>query len=61
MPHWLLVLAACAAAAAPVLASDLPGKWAALGPVLLALAGIAKSLLSTPQAPPAGPPAGGAS
>lgn len=58
LPHWLLVLAACVAAAAPVLASDLPGKWAALGPVALALGGIAKALLSGPQDPPAGPNGG---
>jgi len=60
LPHWLLVLAACVAAAAPILASDLPAKWAALAPVALALAGIAKALLSAPQDPPSPPPAGGA-
>ena len=59
LPHWLLVLAACVAAAAPVLASDLPSKWASLGPVALSLAMVCKSLLSPPQDPPA--PPGGAS
>ena len=61
LPHWLLVLLACVVAAAPVLASDLPAKWASLGPVALALGMVAKSLLSAPQDPPAGPPQGGAS
>ena len=57
LPHWLVILAACLASAAPVLASNLPGKWVSLAPAALALGAVAKSLLS----PPADPPTGGAS
>lgn len=54
LPHWLMVMAACAAGAVPVLASNLPGKWAALAPVFLALAGALKSVLASPPPPPDG-------
>jgi hypothetical protein len=50
LPHWLVVLAACAVAAVPVLVSDLPAKWAALAPALVALAGVIKAAL--PKDPP---------
>jgi hypothetical protein len=55
LPHWLIILAACVLAAVPVLASDLTGKYAVIGPVLLAAAGTARELLKN-QDPPAGAP-----